>query len=249
MKAISQILKVSVALLGLHSVSNAATITTIPSFDTGIRSGSVTGSGGTAIQIGNLATSTTGIYGMMQFNLSSLIPKGSTIDSVSLKLTTVQADGSTALMTLDVQLYQILRPFTADVSWTNYATGQAWGTAGGTGFQDRGALLSTAQISSKAASKTVLTLTNSTAFSTAVSTAIEGNGILYLQLALADVGSDLNRRILEVFSMDAAGINTQYRPSLTVQYTLVPEPSTGVLMIGAGIVGGLFLRKRRSSSL
>lgn len=78
----------------------------------------------------------TGAWAILKWDLTA-IPAGASVESATLSL-----DVSNISTAGPYDLYASLRPWNeTQATWNNYATGQAWQTAGGTGALDRGTVV------------------------------------------------------------------------------------------------------------
>ncbi len=227
--------------LALAATAAAATISLqqSPTYTTGgvtIRNDSLDTNINSNVQIIVGNTSLIVLRGLFEFDLTAIETAAAgnafTIDSVSLVLTTSTTSGS-GNVAHDFTLYSLGTNSDFDeatVTWNNAPT-VAGGTAGTT--------LSTASFIPSTASAT-RTFGSTTAFSTAISSALASdpaNTVRFILKANEENGGYLVR-----FNTNE-NATADLRPTLVVNYTIVPEPSTG-LAAAAGL-GMLILRRRR----
>lgn len=200
-------------------------------------------SGSAEVRVGSYPTDDR-YNALLRFNLAPVvIPDGYEITGVSLTLTALGAEGSTSEnRNVTVDLYESLRVFDHTATWSEYSAGNPWQTAGGTGANDRGDLLSSLIFNPRPqALDAKLTWTSSDAFVSTVSDLVDADGTLRLWLGINE--SDLNgaRHMLNF------GGNTyttgSRQPVLNITYEAIPEPSC-IALLGLGAFV-LFVRRRR----
>lgn len=230
----------------LTSVASAATLTLTTTADTFVRADSPSSvAGGTAAEllVGQLS-GTQAMHGLLTFDLSS-IPVNATIDSVSLVLKQSSEDGSSAVTTVTLNLYQLTEAFVeSQASWNNRATGTAWATAGGT-FDST--VLSSASLRTRPSQAPVLTLpvdqtwASTSGFVAAVQSAADGSNSISFLLKDADE-SNAARELIKFFGKEGTT-----SPQLIVNYTsAIPEPSTVAFLSGVIVLVGAIGFRRRS---
>jgi hypothetical protein len=236
------------ALACLASTAPAAVITfqtgTLPASgytggnSTYIRSDQATSNfGGQTSFIAGNVVSGADLHGLISFDLS-LIPAGSTINSVSLTLFRNQ-DATSQSVSVQLDLLALTQPFTeTGATWNTYNGTNAWTTPGG----DYNPTVLSSFSANPASASSFQTFATSASFVTASQAAVNGSQPLYLIVKLDDE-TGLNRHIFNFSSDDNASLGQ--RPSLTIDYTPVPEASTALLaLIGAF---GLGMRGRSRS--
>ncbi|MGB0993136.1 MAG: DNRLRE domain-containing protein [Akkermansiaceae bacterium] len=244
--------------------AQATTVALNPSFDAYVRSdGNANGDDDTHNNINELIVgrvlANEWIRPIMQFDLSS-IPDGATINSVTLtmyigSLDTGTAGASTNSLGADgLQLVQM----STDADFANKFTwnDQSWGANGANGGGDDvpwttpGGDFNSTVLSSIANNvipiKTVssgdsFTLASSSDFVNAISSNL-GDDTVQLMLRTPGIESGFNERKLIRFASSEFS-NTAFRPSLTIDYTAVPEPSSAMLG-GLGLLALVTRRKR-----
>jgi len=167
------------------------------------------------------------------------------INSVSLTLT-VQASGANLLSTYNLDL---LGDGSSAYSF-NEATA-TWTTPGGSNVAGGtlGTNLSSLSFNSSTQSAGALdTWGTSSAFTTAATNALAGDGILRLALTSTNVGDASKVDLARFYANDAGTYipTTAQHPYLSVDYTLVPvpEPSSFVLMAASGAAMLTLLRRK-----
>ena len=124
-----------------------------------------------------------------------------------------------------------------NVSWNNITSGTPWSTPGG----DYSPLVLSAVSVTSADGGQFFTFTTSSAFIAAANNAYFNNQPLELVL-LAPASENFFGGFIRWDSDDAA--TASFRPLLTVDYTLIPEPSTVLLLA----LGGLVMWRRRKQT-
>lgn len=186
------------------------------------------------------------LRGLQSYSLSS-IPAGSTITSVSLRMTVRSTDGSSDTLTgVMFNLHQLTASFTegngagagvnsGDASWNVRGPGgAAWTTAGGD-FSPT--VLSSFGANAGNAAGTSYTFATGTDFVAAVQSALDSNTPLYLMIKLGNEDTTVRK----AFFFESDDGNAAGRPQLIVEY--VPEPGPVVLAALAG--AGWLARRRR----
>lgn len=223
--------------------AQAAIITIEASTDGYIRGSGTTSAGAfgiTSILLG--ATSTESMNSLMRFDLSS-IPANAVIDSVSLNLTTILQDTLSVNQNVSFELYQILKPFSTGATWNTYTSSLAWEVKGGIGSTDRSAtLLSTVSVNpALALAGTTITLNSSAALIALIESQQSAHQTLDLWLGLSAADTNGERHILQLASSE----NSAAGPTLSISYSVIPEPSVISLSLIAS--GALLLIRRRSA--
>jgi|GEM_PF-3135576 len=181
-------------------------------------------------------TGTIVLHGLFEFDLSAIEAEAAgnpfTIDSVTLSLRTSSTAGSGGTA-LNFQLSLLGANLDFDestVNWTN-APGAEGGLAG--------TLLSSESFVPNATNQT-RTFGSTSAFQSAVANALANDPDNTIRLFLeTESGSGFAR-----FLSDENATESN-RPTLTVNYTVVPEPSTGVAVVGGlALLAGLRRRNR-----
>lgn len=189
------------------------------------------------------ATNNHEMRGLLSFSLAS-IPAGSTIDSITLTMTSNGSQSGNIAGVGTINLHEITpngvaaNNFSeAGTNWTNWGnsgTGVAWTTLGG----DFGSVLTSATLDNPN-SNTVLdagetaTFTTSASFVAAAQAAF--NAGLPLELIMLAPTAEANTAASNFFrfrSDDNADTGT--RPLLTINYT-IPEPTSALLVLIAGV--------------
>lgn len=186
---------------------------------------------------------------VISFDLSAIktAAAGQTIQINSVSLTlTVQASGANLLSTYNLDL---LGDGSSAYSF-NEATA-TWTTPGGSNVAGGtlGTNLSSLSFNSSTQSAGALdTWGTSSAFTTAATNALAGDGILRLALTSTNVGDASKVDLARFYANDAGTYipTTAQHPYLSVDYTLVPvpEPSSFVLMAASGAAMLTLLRRK-----
>lgn len=231
--------------------AHAAVITIEASTDGFIR-GSDTSSAGSfadpTILIGDTGSGTSRyINALLKFNLNSLVlPANAVIDSATLTFTST-VDTSSFNGSVSFEMYQSLRNFSTGATWNTYTSSAAWETKGGTGSLDRSStLLSSIMLNPALIGEgATITLDGSAALITLVESLKGTSNPLNLWFGLSPSNMDGNRHILQV----AAENNAIYAgPTLSINYTVIPEPSAISLALAAGGVL-VMVRHRKKTGL
>lgn len=189
--------------------------------------------------VGNTAAGAD-IHALLSFNLS-VLPVNAIINSATLTLTTAAADATSSNTTVQLDLVSLTTAFTASqATWNNSATGSAWTTPGG---DYNPIILSSISLNPVTVpANTASTFASSTSFASVLQSAYSASSPLELMVKLDnETGTTRN-----IFFFDGDG-NTPtgtFRPSLTIDYTVVPEPATAALL-GAAFGIGVLVRRRR----
>jgi len=234
----------SAVALFIAPCTQAALITIEASTDGYIRGSSTTSAGNfsnVSIILGETATEN--INSLMRFDLGSL-PANAIIDSVSLSFITVTADDQSLDQSVNFEIYQVLKPFSTGATWNTYTSSLAWQEKGGIGATDRSAtLLSTVSVNpGLILTGTTITLDSSAAFIALVSNLSSAQQPLDLWLGLSAADVNTGRHILQLASSE----NSVAGPTLSINYTVIPEPSAISLGLMAG--GALLLIRRRQKA-
>lgn len=181
-----------------------------------------------SIYVGRIATDgTDDCRGLVGFDISA-IPAGSTINSVSLTLVGQSADTSSSDKDFTIELYELVGSIEeSKVTWAyrDVDASVAWTTAGGD-YQTP-VLSSVVDNPKTLAAGDVLNFTSSTAFVSAAQGALDGSGTLYM-LARATSEDVDERGLFRLWGDDPTAPEASC-PSLSVDYTPVPEPATWLL--------------------
>ena len=179
------------------------------------------------------------LRGLFEFDLSQIEAAAAgnayTIDSVTLTVTTSSAGGSGGSANqFNLSILGSNSDFDESVVTWNNAPSAAGGTVG--------TFLTSATFNPTVVS-TAQTFANSTAFSSAAANALAGsdNTLRLIMTASIENGGYLTR-----LNTNENGTPTA-RPTLTVNYTVVPEPVSGVL-VGLGSALMCFSRRRKYSA-
>ncbi len=163
------------------------------------------------------------LRGLIEYDISALDGLYSSIDSVSLILN-IKANGSGG--NFNIGLYEYAFPVDeSTATWNSPALGDS--TPGGS----VGTLLSSANAPGGSGPVDV-TFANSSAFQSAVNSALSGDGKLRFLVKQDSGGSSDFRR----FTADGDG-TTADRPELLISFNAIPEPSTALLLISAAMLG------------
>jgi len=230
-------------LIAPHAL--AAVITIEASTDGYIRGSGTTSAGSFAISSMLLgATSTESMNSLMRFDLSSL-PAGAVIDSVSLSLITIVQDTLSVNQSVNFELYQLLKPFSTGATWNTYTSSLAWEVKGGTGTTDRSAtLLSTVSVNpALTLTGTTITLNSSAALIALIGSQQSASQPLDLWFGLSAADTDGARHILQLASSE----NTVAGPTLSITYTVIPEPTA--ISLGLVASGAILLIRRRQLAM
>lgn len=246
----------SLTFASIAASANAASLAVFSTADTYLRNSGATAENqsygaATSILAGS-HSSLNGLTNLFRFDLSALPTSGIAIDSVILTLTST-GNGSGATVTLTVFQLSL-----ANEDWVEgtqngtvgsgeasakFLTNQTANWAGSAGARTAG----TDYVNTSLASFTdnagtigtgTLGFTSTAAFATTVATAAGGNLNLWVGTPTLTGANDFFR----IASRETAGTTSD--PLLTVNYTLVPEPSAAVLG-GLGIIA--LLRRRRNA--
>ena len=189
--------------------------------------------------------------GLLSFSLAS-IPAGSTIDSITLTMTSNGNQSGNIAGVGTINLHEIIpngvaaNNFSEAASdwdtWGNSGTGVPWNNPGG----DFGSVLTTGTLSGPGADATKLDPGETATFSTSASFVAAAqaalNAGLPLEMILIAPTAEANTAASNFFrfrSDDNADTGT--RPLLTINYT-IPEPTSALLALVAGIP---FIARRR----
>ena len=187
---------------------------------------------------GSTSTGAIILHGLFEFDLSAIETAAAgnpyTIDSVSLVLRTSSTAGS-GNTSLKFDLYQLganLDFNESTVNWTN-APGQAGGLPG--------TLLSSLSFVPSTANQT-RTFDTTAAFISAISGALSGDPDNTIRLMLkteVETGGGFARFLSD------DDLTESNRPALVINYTVIPEPSSGIALLGGlAILSGLRRRNR-----
>lgn len=205
--------------------------------DAGIRSDQSTGTPtGPTTPVGYTAAGVK-LSNLLSFSLSSL-PTGATLNSITLTLTTASADPSTD-NSVTLNLYATTKPFVVNQATWNFAsTGNAWTTPGGD--YNASTLLSTLTTDPTATTAgTALLFSNSASFLSAAQSAYDGGTALQFLLTMDPASLTPSARAIFQLATDNYTGTATYLPTLTIDYTVVPEPASlalaGLLFLGIAV--------------
>lgn len=203
-----------------------------------IRSTGTTNNGHLTVGRQHGSTSVGNMRGILTFDLSA-IPAGSTINSVSLKLTVVSGEGSASTVGT-INLHQLTPGGSASNSlveaqanWNVWATDSPWNTLGG----DFGSSLANISISDYPPGSTHTF--SSASLASATQSVFSAGSLLQLILISPTAESGTATNFIRFAADDNA--TTTFRPELTINYT-IPEVSSAAL----GLLGSLIFLTRRS---
>ncbi|WP_269526701.1 DNRLRE domain-containing protein [Coraliomargarita parva] len=243
-----------VPIFGIILTSSAAlqaqTLSITASGDSMIRSDLPDNNYGTGTNFNGYIGTTNGTSDLRQvfaFDLSGLAGLGPDIqiDSVTMTLTQRGPDAGSTAATVDLSLYALTVGFTeGGVTWNTSEGSTAWTGGGALGNE----LSTPITASTQGVRGTELTFASSSAFISEVSTVVGSGGVLYLDV-LANVG-DLSERALINTYFREVEVNGEYvegyLPTLTIGYSIVPEPSTYALLLG--VICLLAVQRKRALS-
>lgn len=245
----SKHLLTALAALTLATVTaNAETLDLNPLVDTYIRGSQPTNnfSGASEYLLGFTASAEE-LKALFKFDLNQPELIGSTINSVSLTLYKDRTD-STSSTSSTIQIFQTLENWdSTDVTWNEYSNGNTWNTAGaeGAGSDFDNTLL--ASFTATPNDDTAVPVGSAMAFiSTSDFTDLISNNIGSAIGLVAAMEDTANRAIWDIASNEVANGNIQRIPTLTIDYTPVPEPSSYALLAGALTLGCVLSRRKRS---
>lgn len=186
-------------------------------------------SGNGSMLIGQTTTTDDFLRSVMSFDLSDPLLAGATINSVTLTFTVSQTDASSSAGAVDLDLHELTQGFDeSTVTWT-----VPWTTPGGDFSPSVLASLSadpTTVSNNDELSFTSVALTNNIASNV-------GDSVdLISKLAVED---DVARKIFFFYRTGSSR-----RPTLTVDYTTVPEPSAYAMMAGVVVLGVVACRRK-----
>ena len=228
---------VGAGLLFGASFISAATIDIISETATYIRPNSSNKSKETNMYVGQTTTANDYLRGILSFNLSDPVLAGATIEEVTLTLTVIRADGDSESDTVTLDLHELTQSYAyTEVTWDNYATGQAWTNPGGD--YSSTVLASTSANPAEVVDRQAIEFTDA-ALTSAVSSNI--GDTLDLIAKLSNEGTDQLRRL---FLLRSSAGTSDYKPVLSITYS-VPEPAGYASMAGVIAFGFVFLKLRR----
>lgn len=214
----------------------AQTVSGILEADTYLRESASSTNFGSADQmlVGNVTNDR--FHGLLRFDLANVTALGTlnvdyTIDSVSL---TGAAESAGSGLDFNLELYEYGFDFVeTSATWASPATGDA--TVGGT---FGGTALSTVNIANGATFPQTIVFADTAAFQTSIENALADGSINFLLRRDITTGARFMR-----FQQDDG---TNLAPfDLTINYTLVPEPSAYALLSGMLALGWIMGRRRR----
>lgn len=232
--------------------ANAVTLAVNSSADTYLRNNENQSYGATSSILAGQHATLNGLTNLFRFDLSALPTSGITVDSVSLTLTSTDNGVGT---TVTLTVFQLSL---ANAGWVEgtqngavgtgeasarYLTNQTTNWAGSIGARTAGTdYVNTSLASFTGNANTIaagtLGFTSTGAFSSTVAGAAGGNLNLWVGNPTLTAASEFFR----IASRETAG--TASDPLLTVNYTVVPEPSAALL----GGLGMLALLRRRRNA-
>lgn len=205
--------------------------------DAGIRSDQSTGTPtGPTTPVGYTAAGVK-LSNLLSFSLSSL-PTGATLNSITLTLTTASADPSTD-NSVTLNLYATTKPFVVNQATWNFAsTGNSWTTPGGD--YNASTLLSTLTTDPTATTAgTALLFSSSSSFVNAAQSAYDGGTALQFLLTMDPASLTPSARAIFQLATDNYTGTATYLPTLTIDYTVIPEPASlalaGLLFLGVAV--------------
>lgn len=168
------------------------------------------------------------------FDLSNPLLTGATINSATVTFFSRESDGTSQSTTITLNLHQLTSSFTnGGVTWTSRNGTDNWTNAGG----DFGGVLASASGNPR-----TIGVNTSMAFSSAsLATAVDGAVGGTLNLLLKSNTEDTTTRNIFQFASTRNVLNAATGPTLTIDYTPIPEPSAALL----GSLGLLALLRRR----
>tara|TARA_R100000027_G_scaffold67677_1_gene67657 strand:- start:2451 stop:3158 length:708 start_codon:yes stop_codon:yes gene_type:complete len=185
--------------------------------------------------VGQTTTSGDLLRGLLTFDLSDPLLAGATINSVTLTLTVGKDDPTSTNGDVTLNLFELTTPYVYDeATWVKATDTTDWTTEGG----DYSTLLASEDANpGTAPGGTEIDFTGSALDSYVQSSIGE---TIYL-LTKLDVENNATR---DIFFFVREGNSA--RPTLAIDYTPVPEPSSFALIAGFACLGGLALRRSRS---
>lgn len=192
------------------------------------------------IVLGNITTGAD-LRAVFSFDLSAIGAIGSaTINSVTFSWT--GAADSSASSVLQIDLFRLTQSFTeTGVTWNSRNGTNLWTTPGG---DFSGTLLSSQSGNPNTGTSSgnpLWTFASSANFISAAQSAFDSGGQTLYFIAKLNDETGLTRRIFQILGDENA--TTGSRPSLTVNYTAVPEP--GIVALFAIAAGTVLFRRRR----
>ncbi|MFA6959190.1 MAG: DNRLRE domain-containing protein [Opitutaceae bacterium] len=199
----------------------------------------------TGFFVGTLASSgANDLRLVFSYDLSTLLPAGATISSISFTLTQRSPDGTSADKILSLSLASLTQSFAeSQVSWNNRQTSNLWTTLGGS----IGTTLSTTTAFTKSVANTLVTFSSSTSFVSVAQSALD-TASTFNFLVYAPDQEGLTDRALTSFYSKENGISS-LNPALTITYTVaaVPEPSSVAILAGSvALAMGVWCKKKHS---
>jgi len=263
-----QLLGVALAMLGSVGAASAAIVTVNPIADTMIvksaasDSATYTNNGGGALLGGSIYTLNRGEYSLLRFDFSSVIPQGSVISSVTLKMTaafsyTYSNGEALGFWLMDADNAAWVQGTSADtrlgatgayLNQTSYTStsvnaGTAWASGGifDVASGDLGAQVGSQALSGVTAGTTYSFSLDPTAISSWLTDPVAANAGLVFHMTNNESPA-ANSRFIYFHSMNAS-VASGLLPQLEITYTAVPEPTVfGLLLVGAVVIG---MRVRR----
>ncbi|MBC2595316.1 DNRLRE domain-containing protein [Ruficoccus amylovorans] len=186
--------------------------------------------------VGQTTTASDHLRGLFTFDLTNSGVDFSqvTIDSVTITLTTSREDANSLNSDVALNLYELTQDYDrASTTWTVAETGTAWTKPGGT--YDSNALLTTVSANPGAITTGSTITLSGQALIDVVSANASGSADFILKLA------DENYTNREIFFFANSGAGA---PTITINYTAIPEASSFGLLGGALGLAILFLGRR-----
>jgi hypothetical protein len=229
---------IAAGILMAGSTAHAALLVVNVGANSTIRTTAITQQGTSQILFaGDTLTANDFLRSAVAFDLSNPLLTGATINSATVTFTARENDADSQNTAITLNLHQLTSSFTNDgVTWTSRNGTDNWTIAGG----DFGGVLASASGNPR-----TIVAGNTMAFSSAsLATAVDGavGGTLNLLLK-SDVENTTARNLFRFASTrNLIGSPVHPGPTLTIDYTPIPEPSAALLG-GLGLLA--LLRRRR----
>ena len=180
---------------------------------------------------------------LLAFDLTG-IPDASTIDAVTLQMTIYGYEDAGSTPPL-IEVHEIAASTTmveSEVSWPNVRAATPWATAGGDYLS---AVLSSASGDASPSPGEVVSFSSTPSFALAAQGASNAGSPLELILLSPDAEADTGTQQRWHHFADDIHSNASWRPRLTVEYTVIPEPSTLVVCSSLTLCGIVIGWRRR----